>query len=58
MISKNGILEKLDVLEARFQEVSLLITDPDIISDLNRYVRLNKEYKELEIGRASCRERV
>lgn len=48
MISKNGILEKLDVLEARFQEVSLLITDPDIISDLNRYVRLNKEYKELE----------
>ncbi|HZK03961.1 MAG TPA: peptide chain release factor 1 [Bacteroidaceae bacterium] len=48
MIPKNGILDKLNGLEARFQEVSLLITDPDVINDLNRYIKLNKEYKELE----------
>jgi peptide chain release factor 1 len=32
----------------RFEEVSTLITDPDIIGDMTRYVKLNKEYKDLE----------
>ncbi|MBO4500495.1 MAG: peptide chain release factor 1 [Bacteroidaceae bacterium] len=42
------LLERLDGLEARFQEVRLLITDPDVIADMKRYVRLNREYHELE----------
>lgn len=46
--STNSLLNKLDGLEARFQEVRLLITDPSVISDMKRYVRLNREYKELE----------
>ena len=44
----NNILEKLDGLESRFQEVGTLITDPSVIADQQRYVKLTKEYKELE----------
>lgn len=32
----------------RFEEVGTLITDPEVISDTKRYIKLNKEYKELE----------
>ena len=44
----NTLLDKLNGLEARFEEVSTLITDPNVIGDQKRYVRLTKEYKELE----------
>ena len=44
----NTLLDKLDGLTARFEEVSTLITDPSVIADQSRYVRLTKEYKELE----------
>lgn len=44
----NTLLEKLNGLVARFEEVSTLITDPNVIADQQRYVRLTKEYKELE----------
>lgn len=43
-----SLLEKLDVLVLRFEEVSTLITDPNVIGDMKRYVKLNKEYKDLE----------
>lgn len=42
------LLTRLDGIESRFEEVSTLITDPAVIADMKRYVRLNKEYKELE----------
>ena len=48
MSSNNPILQKLDGLTARFEEVSTLITDPEVIADRNRFVRLTKEYKGLE----------
>ena len=44
----NTLLDKLNGLVARFEEVSTLITDPNVIADQQRYVRLTKEYKELE----------
>lgn len=44
----NTLLEKLEGLVARYEEVGTLITDPAVISDQARYVRLTKEYKELE----------
>ena len=44
----NNILQKLDGLESRFEEVSTLITDPNVIGDQQRYVKLTKEYKDLE----------
>lgn len=47
-MANNIILEKLEGVKARFQEVSQLITQPEIISNMKRYIQLNKEYKELE----------
>ena len=41
------MLEKLQIVKQRFDEVSDLIIQPDIISDQKRYVQLNKEYKDL-----------
>ena len=46
-MAENTLLEKLDALVARFEEVSTLITDPNVIADQRRYVKLTKEYKEL-----------
>ena len=45
--TSNSILQKLDGLEARFEEVSTLITDPAVIADQQRFVKLTKEYKDL-----------
>ena len=47
MSENNSILQKLDGLEARYEEVSTLITDPSVIADQERYVKLTKEYKDL-----------
>ena len=43
------MLEKLQIVKQRFDEVSDLIIQPDIISDQKRYVELNKEYKDLRV---------
>ncbi|MDG1774594.1 MAG: peptide chain release factor 1 [Flavobacteriaceae bacterium] len=42
------MLEKLHVVKQRFDEVSDLIIQPDVIQDQKRYVQLNKEYKDLK----------
>lgn len=42
------LLQKLEAIHYRFVEVGKMITDPDIISNMERYVKLNKEYRELE----------
>ena len=47
-MSDNSLLSKLEHLVARFEEVGMLITDPSVIADMERYVKLNKEYSELE----------
>ncbi len=41
------MLDKLNIVKQRFDEVSDLIIQPDVISDQKRYVQLNKEYKDL-----------
>lgn len=46
-MSDNSLLEKLQHLVSRFEEIGTLITDPAVISDMERYVKLNKEYSEL-----------
>ncbi len=48
MADSNSILDKLDGLVARFEEISTLITDPSVIADQKRYVKLTKEYKDLD----------
>ena len=47
-MNMNSLLQKLDGLESRYEEVSTLITDPSVISDQQRYVKLTREYKDLE----------
>jgi peptide chain release factor 1 len=41
------ILEKLEGVKNRFIEVGELLTQPEILTDMKRYVKLNKEYKDL-----------
>ena len=41
------MIEKLELIKERYNEVSKMIVDPDIISDMKKYVKLNKEYKNL-----------
>ena len=43
------MLQKLDIIKQRFDEVSDLIIQPDIMSDQKRYIQLNKEYKDLKV---------
>ena len=43
------MIEKLQIIQQRFDEVSDLIIQPDIISDQKQYVQLNKEFKDLRI---------
>lgn len=47
-MSDNKLLEKLEGLSLRFQEVSTLITDPEVINDRKRFAKLTKEYSDLE----------
>ena len=47
-MSQKSLLEKLDTLVIRFDEIGTLITDPSVISDMKRYVKLNKEYSDLQ----------
>lgn len=42
------LLHKLESINDRYSEVGELITDPAVIGDMKRYVKLNKEYKDLE----------
>jgi len=42
------MVARLDIVKQRFDEVSDLIIQPNIIADQKRYVQLTKEYKELK----------
>lgn len=44
----NDLLERLEAIKIRYTEVSELIVDPSIIADMGRYIKLNREYKDLE----------
>lgn len=47
-MADSGLLEKLRAIKQRFDEVSDLIIQPDVISDQTRYAKLNKEYSDLK----------
>ena len=42
-----SLLQKLEEINIRYDQVSEQIVDPEVISDMKRYVQLNREYKEL-----------
>lgn len=47
-MANNLILEKLEGVKNRFVEVGELLTASDIMSDMKRFIKLNKEYKDLQ----------
>ncbi len=47
-MSNNLLLDKLKGINTRFEEVAEQITQPDIIANMDNYIKLNKEYKDLQ----------
>lgn len=46
-MSDQGLLNKLEQISIKYDEISNQMIDPDVIADMKKYVSLNKEYKEL-----------
>ncbi len=42
-----SMLDKLEAIHARFLEVELLLSSPEVASDMSKFTKLNKEYSEL-----------
>jgi len=42
------MIDKLEAIKHRFEDVSQLIVQPDAMSDMKKYTQLNKEYKDLQ----------
>mgnify|MGYP006203174341 CR=1 FL=1 len=42
------MLEKLEAVYAHFKEIELLLSSPEVASDVKRFTKLNKEYRDLE----------
>ena len=42
------ILEKLEAIRVRYEDIGAQIAAPDAMSDMKRYVKLSKEYRDLE----------
>jgi peptide chain release factor 1 len=47
-VEDNSLIARLDAINARYAEVELLLSDPSVIGDMNRFRKLNKEYKDLQ----------
>ncbi|MCK9254197.1 MAG: peptide chain release factor 1 [Bacteroidales bacterium] len=47
-MAKDLILDKLSDVKKRFIEVGNLLTDSTVMSDMDKYIKLNKEYKDLQ----------
>jgi peptide chain release factor 1 len=45
---KASLLNRLDILTERFEELSALLSDAEVISDQNRFRAYSREYAELE----------
>lgn len=41
------MLEKLEAIKVKFEDIQQQMNDPSVMSDMKRYVKLNKDYKEL-----------
>ncbi len=47
-MAQYALLEKYESIKHRFEEIQQQITDPNVMADMKRYVKLNQEYKNLE----------
>ena len=46
-MSENTLLEKVMGLQEKYEALQSQLSDPEVISDMKKYVQLNKEFKEL-----------
>jgi peptide chain release factor 1 len=42
------MIDKLEALQAKFNDLGIALTNPEVVSDNKRYTHLSKEYKKLE----------
>ena len=42
------MIDKLEAINKRWEEIGRQIAEPDAMSDMKRYIKLNKDYKELQ----------
>lgn len=42
------IVDKLETIHRRWEEMGEQLNDPDVMADMKRFVKLNKDYKDLE----------
>ena len=42
------IIDKLEAIKNRYEEIATQMSDPSVMDDMKRYIKLNKDYKELE----------
>jgi len=47
-MSNSLMLDKLEGVNSRFNDVGRMLTEPDVVNDMKRYIQLNREYKELK----------
>ncbi len=47
-MSENTLLEKVLSLQDKYQALQDQLSDPSVMSDMKRYVQLNKDYRQLE----------
>ena len=47
-MADNKLLEKVLSLQDKFQSLQEQLSSPEVVSDMKRFVQLNKDYKELE----------
>lgn len=48
MAEKDVLLEKLEAIQLRYEEIATELTNPDIINNQKKYVQLNKDYKNMQ----------
>jgi peptide chain release factor 1 len=44
----SAIIEKLEAIDARFNDLGVALTNPEVVSDNNRFSQLSREYRKLE----------
>lgn len=55
-MSDYSLVEKIKSLQGKFDSLSAQIADPDVMSDMKRYVQLNKELAPIiETGKVFCK---
>jgi peptide chain release factor 1 len=42
------MLEKLEAIHARYKDIELLLSSPEVVADMTRFQKLNKEYSDLK----------